>query len=123
MKKIVLNKPVIETIDFATAMSPENLRNKIIVQVYDKQASILTETRPVEGNHSFAFTEISKGISVDGHTSMNLRTDGISHLDAFNNLKIRLLEVLERGANAVMDYYIFDSLGDFARAVIENDWK
>ncbi len=124
MKKIVLNKPVVETIEFAAALNLENLRNKIVVQVYNQTASVLVKAAPSldfspKITDAFAFAEISKGFDSNGFASINLRTDGVSKQDAFDNLKERLIVEVQKNE---MEYFIFDSLADFAAAIIANGW-
>ena len=105
-------------------------QDKIIVQVYEKEISILQPcvTPPTEStgsdSRSFAFQEISKGFSLYGSHNgphMNMRTDGENIVDALDKIKERIKETIQ--SNRGMKYYVFDSLAEFAAAVLENGWK
>jgi hypothetical protein len=120
MKIITANK--INEIQIEKAF--ENVVNGrgLIVSVYQKHAALLCEASTpeqgagAENKFSFAFHTHNDGIRWNLHT----RTDGKTREDALENIKNRVIETINE--KECVEFYYFETLREFAAAVIANNW-
>lgn len=98
-------------------LTPDMLTNKLVVSVYKKKASLLVEdyrtlidSKKTDSNIRFRyFTSLRDA---------TFKSNSIYHL--VDRMKSKNENVFDGN---VVRYYIFDSLQEFAKMAIENDWQ
>lgn len=116
MKKIVKQIPhqnQVITLDNAIDLAREG--KGFVISEYEKVISILhLSNYSDEDDMAVAFFNFNEGkMDINQHS----RTEGKNLTEALTNLKKRLL------TGEVVNYYYFESLIEFANAVIENQWN
>jgi hypothetical protein len=106
MKQIVAVKPISETISIAQIVESKEYFNGIVVQIYRNRVSFLCENPSIYAleSHKVGFRRI--GFEADAHSCSE-----------------NVADTLGKSSSSEVKTFQFESLREFAQAVIDNGWE